>query len=131
MQIMTILNDLQQVMPFGLGERFEAEVVQNQQIEPGEMAHDFAIAAVPACDPQFIEQPGCAFISHAHALSTGRLAECASEPTFSSARRPGDVQVLMRANPVAVDERYDLRPLQSAPGLVVDLFHASLLFETR
>src|SRR5215470_7709315 len=68
-------------------------------------------------------------IAHTQSLPASRMAKCACEPAFSSASRPCDVQVMARTNPVAVDERRDLCANQTTRGLVIDLFHAGLLFE--
>jgi hypothetical protein len=57
------------------------------------------------------------------------MAKGACEPAFSSAGRPCDVQVMARTNPVAADERRDLCANQTTRGLIIDLFHAGLLFE--
>ena len=39
------------------------------------------------------------------------------------------MEILAGANPVAIDERNDLGAIQAALGLIIDLFHAGLLFE--
>jgi hypothetical protein len=126
-----ILDDFQQVVAFVLGQGFEAEVVQDQQVESGQLPQGFAVAAVAAGDAQFVEQPARPFIAHAQSLSARGLAEGASQPTFPGAGRPRQMQVLMRANPVAVDERDDLRTIQTAFGLIVNLLDAGLLFQVR
>src|SRR6266508_1110077 len=100
-QPVPVFNQFQQIVSLLLLQRLEPEVIEDEQIGSSQQRKFLVIAAVAAGNAQCVEQPRKSFISHAQSLSTSLIAERAGEPTFSCAGRPGDVEIVTRANPFA------------------------------
>src|SRR5215475_1394882 len=129
MRTVAILDDFKQVVPLIRRQRFQTKIIKDEKVEPGQLSQEFAVTAVAARDAHLIEQATSALITHAQSLPASRMTKGACEPAFSSAGRPCDVKVMARTNPITADERRNLCANQTTRGLVIDLFHAGLLFE--
>ena len=92
---MPIVDDLQEVAPLLGGERGEAPVVEDQQLDARQALEEPCMAAVTACQRQRIEQPWHAMIEDGAIVAAGLVAERAGNPTFADAGRADDEQVLV------------------------------------
>lgn len=51
-----IFDDLEEVTPFGIGERREQPIINRQQIELGDFREEPGIGSIAATDGEFVEQ---------------------------------------------------------------------------
>src|SRR5215471_5479094 len=86
-----ILDYFQQVVALRLRERFEPEVIENQQVGFGQLSKLLLIRPVAASDSQLFEQAWQSFVFNAQTLPTCLVTESAGQPAFTSASRTGNV----------------------------------------
>lgn len=55
-QVVTILKQLEQIGALGVGDRRQSEVIEHQDIEPGEFREQARVAAVEAREAKLFEQ---------------------------------------------------------------------------
>ncbi len=108
-------------------ERFETPIVENEELDAAEAAHDAGIAAVAAGEREFGEQLGDALIEDRAVVAAGLVAERASKPTFADAGRAAEDQIVVRVDPVAGDELLEQRAIETARGAVIDILDGGLL----
>jgi hypothetical protein len=102
-----IVEQFQQVVAFGLADRSEAPIIEDQEVSPGELLQAAAEAAVAVGDAQFFEQAAEASVEDGEALATRGLAQRTSEPSFAETGGAGDEDVESGANPIgAIYIRY-------------------------
>jgi hypothetical protein len=80
-----ILEDLQEVVTRRGVERFEAPVVEDEQIDTTERAQQTWVAAVAARQGEISEQSRDALVEHGAIVAAGLVAERRGEPAFANA----------------------------------------------
>src|SRR5271165_649013 len=68
-----IVEEFEQVVAFGLADRREPPIVEDQEVGPGELLQTATEAAVAVGDAQLFEQPTEAGVEDGEALTTGGL----------------------------------------------------------
>ena len=81
-----IFDDLQQVAPFGIGERREQPIVDREQIELGEFGQQPGIRSVAATDGEFVQQPRRADVGRGEAVATRALRRRPTPTTICRSR---------------------------------------------
>jgi len=104
---MAVVDDLHQVTPLLCSEFDHGPIVENQEFDAGDGGQRPGLASGNAGDRQVVEQPRQTLVEHRHAVAGGLIAECAGDPAFPDAGRPGDQDVEVLANPGAGRERLD------------------------
>lgn len=122
-----LFNDLQQIAALVGAERFEAEVVEDEQADLAEPLHEAWMATVAAGQRELGEQPGDALIENSVVVAAGLVGERAGEPAFADAGRALDDQVLCGGDPVTGDQPLEQRAVQSAGAAVVDVLDGGAL----
>ena len=122
--VVAILDDLQEVAALLGRERLWSPIVEDAEIDAGELAERPGVSAVGACQGQSLEQAGDAVIGGGKILLAGILAERTGEPGFADAARPGDQQIVLGPDPVATGELEEERAIEAADGAVIDVFDA-------
>src|ERR1700751_3655822 len=92
------LEDLVEVTTSTGVERFEAPIVEDEELDAGEAAQDAGIAAVTAGEREFREQLGNALIENRAVVAAGLVTQETSKPRFAHAGRPAQDQIVMRAS---------------------------------
>ncbi len=91
-----------------------APVVQNEQIDPGELADEPGVAAVAAGQRQRAEQPGRALIKDREVVPARAVAQRAGDEALAGAAGAGDQAVPMLAHPVATRQPQEQGSVETA-----------------
>ena len=124
------LEDLVEVTTGTGVERFEAPIVENEELDAGETAQDAGIAAVTAGEREFGEELGNPLIKNRAVVAASLVTEGTSEPTFAHPGRPAQNQIVVRVDPLAIDELVEQSAVEVAWGPVIDVLDASLLAQS-
>src|SRR5690242_2504848 len=100
----TLLEDLIEVTTCAGVERFEAPVVEDEELDAGKAAQDAGIAAVAAGERELGEQLGDALVENGAVITTSFVTDRTSKPTFADPSGPAQDQIVVRLDPVAVGE---------------------------
>ena len=117
-----VLEDLEEISTLGLVEGLETEVIDEQSGGPLESIEEPGIGAVGASDAEFVEQPGEAEVPDREAVTTGGVAEGASEKSLPGTGGACDQGDLMVVDPVAAGEAQDNGSIEPTSGAEVELF---------
>ena len=87
--IVPIVDDLEEVAALLGGERGEAPIVEDQQLDARQALEEPRMTPVAACECQGIEQPWHAMIEDGAIVAACLVAERTGKPTFAGAGRAG------------------------------------------
>src|SRR5436305_15093085 len=90
------LEDLVEITTSTGVERFEAPIVENEELDAGETAQDAGIAAVTAGEREFGEELGNPLIKNRAVVAVSLMTEGTSQPRFAHAGRPAQNQIVVR-----------------------------------
>src|SRR3954469_24204592 len=96
--IVAILHDLQEIAGLLGQQRLGAPVVENEQVGPGELAQELAVAPVAAGQRQRRKQARHAVVQDREVLPASFVSERAGEPTLADPAWPGDQQIAPTAD---------------------------------
>lgn len=119
-----VVDHFQQVMPGIFLQRRQAPVVQNQDIDLGQLLQGAPEATVAVGDAQLLQQARGAQVQRAVALATGLVAQGAGEPGLADAGRAGQQQVVPLTDPVTTGQGRDQALVQRAATAPVEVFQA-------
>nr|CAA55962.1 unnamed protein product [Pseudomonas fluorescens] len=111
-------------MPGIFLQRRQAPVVQNQDIDLGQLLQGAPEATVAVGDAQLLQQARGAQVQRAVALATGLVAQGAGEPGLADAGRAGQQQVVPLTDPVTTGQGRDQALVQRAATAPVEVFQA-------
>jgi hypothetical protein len=80
-----VFKDLEQVAAFGIRERSEAPVIEDEQLRLRELRQQLGVGAVSACERQITEQPAHPEVPGGQAAPAGGLSECTREVCLAAA----------------------------------------------
>jgi hypothetical protein len=109
-------------MPSPFLQRGQRPVVQQQDIDLGQLLQGAAEAAVAVGDTQLLQQVGGAQVQGVVALAAGLVALGAGLPGFAGTGRPGQQPVMFLADPVVAGQAGDQALVQGAAGAAVEIF---------
>src|SRR5437660_8455342 len=92
------------VTPGASVERFEAPMVEDEELDAGETAQDAGIAAVTTGEREFGEELGNPLIEDRTVVAAGLVTQGTSKPRFAHAGRPAQNQIVVRVDPFAIGE---------------------------
>ena len=95
-------------------ERFEAEVVENEQIGSAEGLDEARMAAVASGERQVFAELRPAMIEDGSIVATGLLADGAGEPALADAGRTHQGEIVMGVDPFALRELLEQGAVQTA-----------------
>src|SRR5690348_2654097 len=101
---MAFLEDLVEVSTGAGVERFEAPIVEDEELDAGETAQDPGIAAVTAGEREFGKELRNPLIENRAVVAASLVTEGASKPRFAHAGRPAQNQIVVRVDPFAMGE---------------------------
>jgi hypothetical protein len=102
--LVAIVDDFEEITTLVAGERGETPVVEDEQVDPRQHLEEPCVASVFARERQSFEQPWQPVVEDGTVVSACLVAERAGDPTLADAGRPGDEQVLLATDPIAIDE---------------------------
>src|SRR5262245_8065389 len=123
---MPVLDDLQEIAPLAGVEAVRTEIVQNEQIDPGEHAEEACEAAIPMGELQLCEEARHARVVCAVALAAGPLSEGAGEPGFAEAAFSANENIALVSNPAAGGELLEEGFVELALSAIVDILDGGL-----
>ena len=121
-----IVEQFEQVIAFGLADRCEPPIVEDQEIGAGELLQAATEAAVAVGDTQFFEQAAEASVEDGEALTTRGLAQGTGEPGLAETGGAGDEDVVAAANPIGTGETGELARIETAGTARVEVLDAGV-----
>jgi hypothetical protein len=122
-------EDFQEIVAGAGVERFEAEVVEDQEIGATKGFEQAWMAPVAAREGQVLTELRPAMINDGAIVAAGLLANGAGEPTFPGPARPDQGQIIAGVDPLTFGELLEQGSVEPARGAIVDVFDARLLTE--
>ncbi len=119
-----IVEQFEQIIAFGLTDRCETPIVEDQEIGAGELLQAATEATVAVGDAQFFEQAAEARVEDGKALATRGLAQRTGEPGLAEAGGAGDEDVVSGANPVGAGEACELTRIETTGTAGVEVLNA-------
>lgn len=119
-----LLDDLHEVAPLRRSQPVGSPIVEDQKLGFGDGAEEPCEVAVAMSEFEVLEDAWQTLVDHCDAVATGSLCECAAEPCLAHAARAGDDQVAPVRDPFSGQQALEQRPVEAAPGAVVDVFRA-------
>src|SRR5271154_1496943 len=123
----SLLEDFEQIVTGAGVERFEAEVVENEQIGAAEGFDEARMAAVASGERQVLAELWPAMIEDGAIVAAGFLADGAGQPALADAGRADQGQIVVGVDPFAFRELLEQGAIETAGGAIVDVFDARLL----
>src|SRR5258708_16746442 len=94
-------EDLVEIAACTAVERFEAPIVEDQELSAVEASHDAGMAPVAAGQCEIGEELGDALIEDRAVVAASLVAESTSKPTFPDAGWPAQDQIVVRVHAFA------------------------------
>ncbi len=94
-------------------ERFEPPIVEDQELDAIEAAHDAGITSVATRQGEIGEELGDTLIEHRAVVAAGLVAEGTGKPTFADAGWPAQDQIVVRVDPFAGGEFVEQRAIEA------------------
>ena len=82
---MAIFDKFHEIGPLGCGNLLDSPVVEDQELEFGQLRHQFWIGAIAVGDAELFEQTGQPKVAHGKTLPASLIAQGAGEPCFATA----------------------------------------------
>jgi hypothetical protein len=86
-----VFDDFEHVVALFGPERLEAPIVEDQQLDAAESAHQAGVAAVAASEREIAKHPRDALVKHRAVVTAGFLAEGTSKPAFADSGRTNGI----------------------------------------
>ena len=110
------LEDLVEVTTGAGVERFEAPIVEDEELDAGETAQDAGIAAVTAGEREFGKELGNPLIKNRAVIAASLVTEGTGKPTFADPGGPAQDQIVVRVDPLAIGEPLEQSAVEAACG---------------
>ena len=120
--LMAVIDHFEEIATLIAGEGSKPPIVEYEKIDTRERLEEASIASVAASERESLEQPWKAMIKDGAIVTAGLVAERASDSTLAGPGRPGDQEVLLAVDPVAVDELGEEGTVDAARGAQIDVF---------
>jgi len=122
--LVAIVDDLHQVTTLLGGKPGHGPIIDDEQLDPGELGEQPGGLAVDAGEGELVEKPGEPLITHREPVTRGLVAEGASDETLAGTGRAQDQNVVVLVQPTAAGEAVDQAAVETARGAVVDILEA-------
>src|SRR5207253_9408809 len=122
-----LLEDFVEVTTRAGVERFEAPIVEDQELDAGKAAQDPGIAAIAAGERELGEELGDPLVENRAVVTTSLMTERTGKPTFADPGRPAQNQIVVRVDPLTIGELVEQSAVEAAWGPVIDVLDAGLL----
>ena len=126
-----VVQDLQEIVAIRGSQRFQAPIVQDEQIDLGKLREAPREAPVTVTDAQFVEEPGHAQIAYGEPRSAGLVSKRAGKPRLAGAGRPGHDHRLAVPDPAAGRKAAHERPVETAGRARDEVFKRGVVFQAR
>ena len=116
-----VVKQLQQIVSLMGGNRCNAEVVQDEQVQPGQLSQPFAKDTIVMGHMQLFQQPRHAGIKHRETQSFGLLPQGARQPRLAATGGSGEQHVVPMTQPVPAGQAGDDLPTQPPAAPPIDV----------
>ena len=110
------LEDLVEVTTGTGVERFEAPIVEDEELDAGETTQNAGIATVTAGERELGEELGNPLIENRAVFAAGLVTQSTSKPRFAHAGRPAQDQIVTRVDPLTIGELVKQSAVEAAWG---------------
>jgi hypothetical protein len=124
-----LVEDLPQVAPTLVIEQGQSPVIEDQDVDLGELGHELGIATIAAGKGECFKQAWQALVQGGVALAAAGVGQRAGQVGLAHAGRPGDRDVFMAADPFTAQQAPQQRLVQSARMAVIDVLGDGRLLE--
>src|SRR5512133_3595260 len=125
----SFLEDLVKVTTGTGVQRFEAPIVEDEELDAGE-TQNAGIATVTAGERELGEELGNPLIENRAVVAAGLVTQGTSKPRFAHAGRPAQNQIVVRVDPLTIGELLEQSAFEAAGGSVIDVLDAGLLAQS-
>ncbi len=115
----TLFEDFEQVVTGAGVERFEPEVIENEQIGAAKGFDEARMATVAARERQVFAELGEAVIDDGAIVAASLLADGASEPTFPGSARADESEIVVGVDPLTLGELLEKSAIKPARSAVI------------
>src|SRR5271156_1739870 len=125
-----VFEDLVEIAACTAVERVEAPIVEDEELDAGEAAHDASVAAVAAREREVGKELGDALIEDRAVVAAGLVSKGTGKPTLSDAGRPAQDHIVVRVDPLAAGELVERPTIEAARGAVIDVLDDGLVAQS-
>src|SRR5271155_2284395 len=118
---MPVIDDLEKIATLFAGKRGKSPVVQDQQLDTRQALEEPCMPSVSACQRESLEQPRHTMVEDGTVVAACLVTQRACDPALADAGGPGNEQVLLAGDPVAIDELGEEGALDTARRPQIDI----------
>ena len=122
-----VLDNFEHVVALLGSERLKAPIIEDQQLDAAEGAHQSRVAAIAAGEREIAEHPRHALIEDRAIVAAGLLTECASQPALPTPAGPSMIKFCASLIQLAGGQRLEQCAVEATRGLVVDVLDRRLV----
>src|SRR4029077_11724367 len=122
----TVFNNFQHVVALLRPQPLQNPIVEDQELDAAEGAHQTRVAAVTARQRKLAEHARDTLIEHRAIVAARLVAEGASQPAFADAGWSFNNQVLRLINPTAGDQGLEQGRVETTSGAIIDILDCCL-----
>lgn len=126
---MSLFDDLKQIPTFGIRQRGQSQVIEDQKMGFRKSFHQGLVAAIGSGQADLIEELRGSEVEGMKPFPAGLLGKGTGKEGLADSRWATDEQVLVISDPGAGGEAQDHGFFHSSWGFVVDVLDAGLKFE--
>jgi len=116
-----VVHDLEEVAAVLGRKRCQAPIVENEELDAGEILEETGMPSVAAGECQSLEQPRHALVENGAAVAARLVPEGTGDPALADAGRAADQQIVMAVDPIAGGELLEERAIEAADGAQIDV----------
>ncbi len=120
--LITVIQDLQEVMSVPISQGFQPPVVQHEHIDLGQALEELGIAAVRMGNFKVGEQPGQALVEHMIAVPTGLMAQGTGDVGLADTGGSQNEHIAMLADPLIAGQALQEAAVEAPGSLPVQIF---------
>ena len=118
----TVIQDLEQVLRLGAGQRISEPVIEDQELDPGEGIKELGVGAVGVGESGLVQEAGGALVADIEVVATGGVGQSASQESLTHAGWAKDEDVEVLADPLALGQLENEAPVKATRGREVEVF---------
>lgn len=126
LSVIAIVEDFEQVADVLVGERGEAEVVDDEELRLGQLPIERRALLHCSVAGEFLDEPWEAEATNGEVGAASRVRERRGDEAFADAGGSGDQDIQVLADPAKIGELTELTGIEAAGGTGIEVFEASL-----
>jgi hypothetical protein len=125
----TVFDHFEKVSSFRIGQRGQAQIIQDEKMSFGNSLHETAVAAIGPGESDLVEELRRAQIKGSEAFATGLLSQSTGKEGLSHPGRAADQNVLVLSDPVTGQEIHHNRFIDPPGSSVINVLDRGLKLE--